>query len=133
MALNQLEELYDAKFRPLNSEFKKIATEWQMKNPSSGEPVLNDHTDKEYDAKVINSLLELHERVMKLTSELIPLYPEAEGYVERLKEAVKKVKAGDHKYVTGVTVDSYHTVWYEFHYDLLKKLGREGKLSEDEV
>jgi hypothetical protein len=35
--------------------------------------------------------------------------------------------------VTGVTVDSYHTAWYEFHYDLLKKLGREEKLSEDEV
>ena len=133
MESNQLEQLYDNRFRPLNSKFKRIATEWQMKESPSGEPVMNDHTDKEYDVKVINSLLGLHEKVVKLSEELIPLYPEAKGYLVRLEDAVKRIKAGDHKYVTGVTVDSYHTVWYEFHYDLLKKLGREGKLSEDEV
>lgn len=131
--LSRLERLYDEKFRPLNSEFKRIATEWQMKKSQSGEPVLNDHTDPEYDAKVINELFNLHERVLKLSGELTPLYPEAQGYLKRLGEAVEKIKAGDHRYVTGVTVDSYHTVWYEFHYELLKKLGREGKVSEDEV
>jgi sugar phosphate isomerase/epimerase len=130
--LTRLEKLYDEKFRPLNSEFKKIATNWQMKS-QGGEPVLNDHSDQEYDAKVINKLLDLHERVLKLSEELIPLYPEAKGYLKRLGEAVEKIKGGDHRYMTGVTVDSYHTVWYEFHYELLKKLGREGKLSEDEV
>lgn len=130
--LSRLEKLYDEKFRPLNSEFKRIATDWQMKS-QDGEPVLNDHMDQDYDAKVISALLDLHERVLKLSEELIPLYPEAQGYLKRLGQAVEKIKAGDHKYMTGVTVDSYHTVWYEFHYELLKKLGREGKLSEDEV
>jgi len=133
MVMKKLEELYDQKFRPLNLEFKRIATEWQMKSSPSGEAVLNDHADTDYDAKIIKSLLRLHERVVKLSEELIPLYPEARGYLPRLEEAIKKINAGDHRYVTGVTVDSYHTVWYEFHYELLKKLGREGKLSEDEM
>ena len=133
MAIKELEQVYDEKFRPLNLEFKRIATEWQMKKSPSGEPVLNDHADADYDTKVLDSLLGLHGRVMKLSEELMPLHTEARGYLQRLEEAIKKINAGDRRYVTGVTVDSYHTAWYEFHYDLLKKLGREEKLSEDEV
>jgi len=132
-SLHALEELYDTKFRPVNSEFKQIATNWQMKTSPDGSNVLNDHTDKEYDRKVITSLFELHERVKKITPELTALYPETQGYVQRLEAALEKVKQGDDKYFTGVTVDSYHTAWYEFHFELLKKLGREGKLSPDEV
>jgi len=133
MAIKELEQVYDEKFRPLNMDFKRIATDWQMKKLPSGENVLNDHADADYDTKVIGSLLGLHERVMKLSDELMPLYSEAGGYLQRLEGAIKKINAGDRRYVTGVTVDSYHTAWYEFHYDLLKKLGREEKLSEDEV
>jgi hypothetical protein len=133
MATKELEQVYEEKFRPLNLDFKRIATEWQMKKLPSGENVLNDHVDADYDTKVLDSLLGLHQRVMKLSKELMPLHTEAEGYLQRLDEAIKKINAGDRRYVTGVTVDSYHTVWYEFHYDLLKKLGREERLSEDEV
>ena len=133
MAIKELEQVYDQKFRPLNLDFKRIATDWQMKKLPSGENVLNDHADADYDSKVLGSLLGLHQRVMKLSGELMPLHTETEGYLKRLEEAVKRINAGDRRYVTGVTVDSYHTVWYEFHYDLLKKLGREERLSEDEV
>jgi hypothetical protein len=133
MAIKELEQVYDERFRPLNLEFKRIATEWQMKELPTGEHVLNDHADADYDTKVLDSLLVLHERVMKLSEELVPLHIETRGYLQRLEEAIKKISAGDRRYVTGVTVDSYHTAWYEFHYDLLKKLGREEELSEDEV
>jgi hypothetical protein len=133
MTINELGQVYDQKFRPLNMDFKKIATDWQMKQLPSGENVLNDHADAEYDTKVLGSLFELHKKVMGLSGELMPLHSEVKSYLKRLEEAIKNINAGDRRYVTGVTVDSYHTVWYEFHNDILKKLGREERLSEDEV
>jgi sugar phosphate isomerase/epimerase len=133
MTINELAQVYDQKFRPLNMDFKKIATDWQMKQLPSGENVLNDHADAEYDTRVLGSLFELHKKVMGLSGELVPLHSEAKRYLKRLEEAIKKINGGDRRYVTGVTVDSYHTVWYGFHNDILKKLGREERLSEDEV
>jgi hypothetical protein len=34
------------------------------------------------------------------------------------------VLSGAIDYVSGVKVDSYHTVWFELHEDLLRMLGR---------
>lgn len=130
---SRLEQLYDSKFRPLNSEFKQIATDWQMKRMPSGNNVLNDHSDKEYDGKIVNQLITFHDKIKNMANDLASLYPPSSGYLQRLEAALEKVKQGDIKYITGVTVDSYHTAWYEFHFELLKKLGREGKLSPDEV
>jgi hypothetical protein len=33
------------------------------------------------------------------------------------------VRAGDHNYVTKLTIDSYHTIWFELHEDLMATLG----------
>jgi hypothetical protein len=46
-------------------------------------------------------------------------------YRVRLAEAYDQVLAGQHEYVSGVRIDSYHTVWFELHEDLLRMLGRE--------
>ena len=43
----------------------------------------------------------------------------------RLDEAYDKVLAGEHDWVSGARIDSYHTVWFELHEDLLRMLGRE--------
>ena len=46
-------------------------------------------------------------------------------YKTRLDEAYDKVLAGEHDWVSGARIDSYHTVWFELHEDLLTSLGRD--------
>ena len=46
-------------------------------------------------------------------------------YKQRLDDAYDKVLAGEHDWVSGARIDSYHTVWFELHEDLLRMLGRE--------
>ncbi|MBV8161068.1 MAG: hypothetical protein JO265_09110 [Acidimicrobiia bacterium] len=46
-------------------------------------------------------------------------------YGQRLAAAVERVEAGDHDWFTKPLIDSYHTVWFELHEDLLSTLGKE--------
>jgi hypothetical protein len=41
----------------------------------------------------------------------------------RLGGAIERVRAGDLDHVTKPVIDSYHTVWFELHEDLLTSLG----------
>ncbi|GAC1310367.1 MAG: hypothetical protein NVSMB16_06960 [Acidimicrobiales bacterium] len=47
------------------------------------------------------------------------------AYGQRLADALARVEAGDTEWFTGAMVESYHTVWFELHEDLLRMLGRE--------
>jgi hypothetical protein len=40
---------------------------------------------------------------------------------------MRKVDEGDTAYVSTPTVDSVHNVWFEFHEDLLRTMGRARK------
>ena len=46
-------------------------------------------------------------------------------YGRRFTEAVDAVDAGRPEFVAAPTEDSVHTVWHEFHEDLLRTLGKE--------
>ena len=39
--------------------------------------------------------------------------------------AMGEVDSGRHDYVSSPTLNSVHTVWFEFHEDLLRTLGRD--------
>ena len=47
------------------------------------------------------------------------------GYGARLAHALERVRAGDTDWFTKPMIDSYHTVWFELHEDLLATLGIE--------
>jgi hypothetical protein len=47
------------------------------------------------------------------------------GYGPRLATAVDKVEKGDTDWFTKPLIDSYHTVWFELHEDLLATLAIE--------
>ncbi|MCS5679761.1 MAG: hypothetical protein NZ603_07680, partial [Acidimicrobiales bacterium] len=53
-----------------------------------------------------------------------------DGYGRRFSEALRRVVAGEIDWFTGVMmdvvwIDSYHTVWFELHENLLATLGIE--------
>jgi hypothetical protein len=113
------------RFERINRELLKLFTDWQMIPSAGGERVPNDHSDADYDAKVVDRLGALHERAEKVLDRFAELDPRLSVYRDRLDAAYDKVLAGDHDWVSGARIDSYHTVWFELHEDLLRMLGRE--------
>ena len=106
-------------FCVFNPELKQIMTAWQLKG--DGRP--NDHRDPDYDTAVLERLLDLHRRCGSLMQRLVQLSPRLATYAVRLARAATRIAAGDQGYVAKVIIDSYHTVWFELHEDLMSLAG----------
>ncbi len=106
-------------FCVLNADVKHIMTAWQIKPDGA----LNDHSDSEYDRAVLQRLADLHLRVDPLIRRLPQLSPRLAVYESRLARAAARVAAGDRRYVARIIADSYHTVWFELHEELLSLAG----------
>ena len=117
-------ETYE-RFERINRELLALFTDWQMIPAAGGERVPNDHSDAEYDAGIVDRLGAQHERAEKVLDRFAELEPRLGVYEARLDDAYDKVLAGEHDWVSGARIDSYHTVWFELHEDLLRMLGRE--------
>ena len=117
-------EAYE-RFERINRKLLELFTDWQMIPAAGGERVANDHSDAEYDHGIVDRLGDQHERAEKVLDSFAELEPRLSIYKERLDAAYDKVLAGDHDWVSAVRIDSYHTVWFELHEDLLRMLGRE--------
>ena len=113
------------RFEKINRELLKLFTDWQMMPAAGGERVPNDHSDADYDAGIVDRLGDQHERAEKVLDRFAALDGRLGVYKTRLDEAYDKVLAGEHDWVSGARIDSYHTVWFELHEDLLRMLGRE--------
>lgn len=112
-------EIYEA-FTEHNTELKSIITDWQTRGPDQP----NDHTDAAYDAEVLRRLLGLHRQVMPLVDRICSAATRLTHYRTRLAKAADAVAAGDNNYVSKPILDSYHTVWFELHEDLIGLAGR---------
>jgi hypothetical protein len=109
--------IYD-KFRDVNAEFKALVSDWQLKD---GVP--NTHDDEKYDAAVLSRLDDVHRQVTPVIADVVTMIPRLAGYSEKLETALAKVRAGDTVWLTRPIVDSYHTVWFELHEELILAAG----------
>jgi len=94
----------------VNKETLAATTDWQLEGPNP---------------KTVDRL---HAITKKLTRVLAPLAaadPLMERFFDRLAGALDRVDAGENDYVSGVRVDSFHTVWFQMHEHLLRLTGRE--------
>ncbi len=112
------------RFERINRELLALFTDWQM-IPAGSERVPNDHSDADYDHKIIDRLGAQHERAHRPLGQFAELDARLGAYLQRLEAAYDRVLAGEIDFVSGARVDSYHTVWFELHEDLLRMLGRE--------
>jgi len=110
-------------FLKLNGDMLALCTDWQLRPDAGGEPVSNDHGDAEYDAGVIARLGAIDDAVQPLCRDLEGCLPRFVGYANRLTTARTRVEAGERDWFTKPLIDSYHTVWFELHEDLLVTLG----------
>jgi len=117
-------EAYE-RFEKINRELLALFTDWQMIPAAGGERVPNDHSDADYDTGVIDRLGAQHERAERVLDSFAALEPRLGLYKGRLDDAYDKALAGEVEWVSGARIDSYHTVWFELHEDLLRMLGRE--------
>jgi hypothetical protein len=99
---------YD-RFETLNDQFIKAVSDWQK----------NDE-----DEKAKTKILRVVERLIKAMRDIVPIIPRYENYVRRFTDGVARVDRGERDYVCGPSIDSVHTVWFEFHEDILSVLGR---------
>ena len=111
------------RFEAINRDLKQLMTAWQTIE-IDGESVLNDHTSKDYDDRLIDRLGALHERAEAILRQLGAGLPRLEIYARKLEAALEKAEDGAIEWVSGVRIESYHSVWFELHEDLLRILGR---------
>ncbi|MCV7196186.1 MarR family transcriptional regulator [Mycobacterium angelicum] len=108
---------YD-EFRSINPDFKSLVTDWQLKD---GAP--NAHADAGYDAAVLGRLDDVHRRVIPVVEAAANQLPRLSTYQAKLDAALGKVKSGDIAWLTRPLIDSYHTVWFELHEELILAAG----------
>lgn len=111
-------------FERLNGALKQLITDWQTL-PVGGGRVPNDHGNKDYDAKIIDRLAELHERAELVLKRLARVVPRFQIYDEKLRAALGRSEDGAIQWVSDAKIESYHTLWFELHEDLLRLMGRE--------
>jgi hypothetical protein len=119
---NTLVTVYEG-FGRADTKIKQLVTDWQVRR-ISGSQVVNDHTDREYDFMILSRLFDLHGQTGRIFSELLPIVGRYGTYWKRLNLAIEKIKEGNSDYLSRPSLDSYHTVWFEFHEDLLKLMGK---------
>ncbi len=112
------------RFELINTELKQLITDWQTLE-IAGNRALNDHADAEYDDKLIGRLGDLHERFEPVLTTMVTGEPRLNCYKEKLTAALEQAEDGAIEWVSDAKIDSYHTVWFEMHEDLLRLLGRE--------
>ncbi len=114
---------YD-EFRSVNQDFKELVSDWQLRD---GRP--NTHDDTGYDAAVLQRLEVVHRRVVPIIAAVAGQLPRLSAYADRLAAAYAKVLRGETMWLTRPLIDSYHTVWFELHEELIGAVGltREGE------
>jgi len=112
------------RFEKINVELKALITAWQVR-PIGGATIANDHSDKGYDDKIIDRLGELHERAEQVLAALSDVLPRMQVYRDKLMTALERAEDGAIEWVSDAKIESYHTLWFELHEDLLCMLGHE--------
>jgi hypothetical protein len=106
------------KFRGVNAEFKSLVTDWQIKD---AEP--NDHQEPRYDGEVLARLDDVHKKVLPIIGSIAGQLPRLGFYADKLNKAYEKIRGGDTTWLARPLVDSYHTVWFELHEELIAAAG----------
>lgn len=115
-----LTECYE-RFLGLNKRVLKVSSDWQLRR-DGGVEVSNDHSDPHYDEEVIERLAQIHDRARLCLEAMSGCVERFRPYLNRLDSCVDRLRAGDKKAFTAPLAESYHTVWFELHQDLLLTL-----------
>jgi hypothetical protein len=109
-----VDQLYE-RFLIVNAAFKPLISRWQLARDSDADDGAAD---------VLADLDDLHRDVLPVIAGTSELIPRLHVYAERLDAALRRAHDGDMSWLTRPMVDSYHTVWFELHEELIGLAGR---------
>lgn len=112
---------YD-RFTEFNDRFKQLVSEWQMLEEDA-------RTDEAW-ASVVDSVGQLHAGLGPLIEEIAGHVDRLGAYGDRLDEALEEMRAGDSSMLASPLKESYHTVWFEYHEELISLCGRDRATEE---
>ena len=118
-----MQAAYDT-FERVNEQLKSLITDWQTMEVG-GKSVPNDHSDPDYDRRIVDKLGDLHDRAEPVLDMLAAGLPRLSVWKELLLSALEKAEDGNPEWVSDAKCMSYHTTWFEMHEDLIRVLGRE--------
>jgi hypothetical protein len=110
-------------FERINKSLKKVITDWQTMDVR-GTRVANPHTDKDHDARIIDRLAGIHDQIEPVLAQLAQRMPRLAIYTRKLQQALDAAEDGEPEWVSDIRRDSYHTVWFELHEELLRIMGK---------
>jgi hypothetical protein len=111
------------RFERINAQLLQTMAAWQQIDVG-GHKVVNDHSDCDYDEKIITRAANLVARLKRITGALGEHDPRFLRYGERLDAALDRVDQGQREYLSSPGLESVHNIWFEFHEDLLRSLGK---------
>ena len=111
------------RFERINAQLLQTMAAWQQIDVG-GHNVANDHSDRDYDEKVITRAAKLVERLKRIAGALGEHDPRFLRYGERFDAALDRVDRGQREYLSSPGLESVHNIWFEFHEDLLRSLGK---------
>jgi pyruvate,orthophosphate dikinase len=117
-----IDDVYES-FVPIDDDIKQIVTDWQMRQVG-GELTVNDHSDSRHDERVIARLRRTDAKVSTTLAPLSDALNRFDLYPRRLRRALTLIGEGDHSMLAAPLKDSYHTVWFELHEELIILSGR---------
>jgi pyruvate,orthophosphate dikinase len=109
-------------FHAFDGRMKEIITAWQLRE-ADGVQAPNDHSDAAYDQRVLDDLASLHAQTSAWLRPLADKWRRFIVYRDRLARALDAARGGDQRFVASPRVDSYHSVWFELHEDLIRLAG----------
>ena len=111
------------RFERINAQLLQTMAAWQQIDVG-GHNVANDHSDRDYDEKVITRAGKLVERLKRIAGALGEHDPRFLRYGDRFDAALDRVDRGERDYLSSPVLESVHNIWFEFHEDLLRSLGK---------
>ncbi|CAB4928952.1 unannotated protein [freshwater metagenome] len=117
--LAALGALYE-RFQRTNDKLKHVVTAWQLREGEGDELIPNDHSDPDYDDEVRERLARLDASFGPVLDEMIELVPRWDVHRHRFDTALAQIDGGDDRYIASPLLDSYHTVWFELHEELMQ-------------
>jgi pyruvate,orthophosphate dikinase len=109
-------------FMVLNHRFKQVVSSWQMM--SGGEP-----TDSDW-AALVESVGSIHQELQPVVARTGEQVSRLATYAGRFAQAIEEMRRGDRTMLASPMKDSYHTVWFEYHEELITLSGRDRATEE---
>lgn len=111
-----------AEFVVQSGRLVRASTDWQIR-PTAEDPLAtNNHADRRWDTRVLNTLADLDAYLRGVTRTLTGVLLRFSGYDQRFSAALARVERGEHAWVNRPRADSCHTVWMELQEDFLATL-----------